>query len=68
MIPEKRNEAPVVRGSGWVTAPPLTSPPGQDHIERLVDHADAMDRLERLRKLLELVRQPGGKPDEPSRT
>jgi hypothetical protein len=43
--------APVVRGSGWREPAPLSSPPGQDHIARLVDEADRRDKIDLARRL-----------------
>jgi hypothetical protein len=41
----------VRRGSGWVSPAPLTSPPGVEHCDRLVDAQDQIDRVELARKI-----------------
>ena len=50
-LAEPGKETPKVRGSGWTEAVPLRSPPGIEVCDRLVDAQDAMDRVERERKL-----------------
>jgi hypothetical protein len=42
---------PVQRGSGWRDAVPLTTPPGIDHVDRLVDTQDRIDKAELALKL-----------------
>jgi hypothetical protein len=38
-------------GTGWVEPTPLSSLPGQKHIDALIDHQDALDRRELEQKL-----------------
>ena len=47
-----RGHVPVVgNGRGWVDARPLpTAPPGQNYMDGIMDHADAVDRAELVRK------------------
>jgi hypothetical protein len=42
-------------GTGWVPAPKVDDwkPPGLEHMDRMMDQADAIDRAERIRKLAE---------------
>jgi hypothetical protein len=43
--PQPTNQ--VRRGTGWIDERPLESPPGQQHIDRLVTAQDRIDRAER---------------------
>jgi hypothetical protein len=52
------SDAPVASTGtgGWVTPPQVDQwkgPPGIEHIDRLVDQADAIDKAERIRQLAE---------------
>jgi hypothetical protein len=40
-------------GTGWVTPPPLSPPPGVAQADRLMDHADAQDRIALARQIAE---------------
>jgi hypothetical protein len=46
----KVSSNPGIPGSntGWRDATPLGPPPGINHVDRLLDHADAQDRAERI--------------------
>jgi hypothetical protein len=56
--------------TGWVDPQPLTSPPGQDAIARLVNAQDAKDRVEllmrtaRQRVVDRALAEPAAKPPE----
>ncbi|MGA8802595.1 MAG: hypothetical protein WB614_22765, partial [Pseudolabrys sp.] len=39
------------RGTGWVEPRPLEAPPGIEHVDRLVDAQDRIDRAELIAKL-----------------
>ena len=48
------NDTPVAStGSGWADSPQIKDwkPPGLEHMDRMMDQADAIDRAERLRQL-----------------
>jgi hypothetical protein len=41
----------VQRGSGWVNERPIEPPPGIELCDRLMDHQDAIDKVELARKI-----------------
>ena len=48
------NDTPVAStGSGWADSPQIKDwkPPGLEHMDRMMDQADAIDRAERIRQL-----------------
>jgi hypothetical protein len=50
------DDVPVAStGTGWADSPQIKDwkPPGLEHMDRMMDQADAIDRAERLRKLAE---------------
>ena len=65
------NDAPVASTGtgGWVTPPQVDQwkgPPGIEHVDRLLDQADAIDKAERIRQLAEAAAvQRALKPAEP---
>jgi hypothetical protein len=65
------SDAPVASTGtgGWVTPPQVDQwkgPPGIEHVDRLLDQADAIDKAERIRQLAEAAAvQRALKPAEP---
>ena len=47
----KPAEAPVAKGSGWSKPIPVTQPEGVKYVDAMCEHQDALDLVERLRKL-----------------
>jgi hypothetical protein len=57
MIPEQPSRGSnVVRGTGWVDAPPLRPPPGVAQADKIVDEFDRRDRAELAQRLGALKR------------
>ena len=42
---------PVKKGSGWQDNQPVTQPPGIKYVDAMCDHQDAVDLVEKLKKL-----------------
>jgi len=51
IAPKKPAQEPVARGSGWSRPLPVEQPPGIKYIDQMVDHQDALDLVEKLRRL-----------------
>src|SRR5262249_45542737 len=47
----KPAQEPVAKGSGWSKPTPITQPEGIKYIDRMVETQDALDLVERLRKM-----------------
>jgi hypothetical protein len=53
IIPQNNRSGPAEPGSGWRDAKPLTTPPGIEHVDRMVEVQTARERLQAVREAIE---------------